>query len=307
MTPLVSIIIPTYNRAHFISETLDSVLAQTYQNWECIVVDDGSTDNTENIIKAYVNKDSRFQFYRRPSTKPKGANACRNFGFELSLGDFVNWFDSDDVMHCDKLKSQIEKAIVNNANVVVSSHSITKKLEFLDDNTTKVFTSSDYYINYILGKHPVLTGEVMLSRNTVTDFKFDVKLHKAQEFDFFSRVFNQKLKYCITAKPLYYYRVSDDSISAQASSGNSKQVESLIYLSKKLQRIHSDNELIVKRAKRQGIKTYKSLVIKRKLKLVLKHINFFKTCYNMSTIIFVVYFLYSYTTKKGFDKMKSYN
>ena len=60
--PLVSIIIPTYNRAHLISETLDSVLAQTYTNWECIVVNDGSPDDTEKVAKRWVEKDSRFKY-----------------------------------------------------------------------------------------------------------------------------------------------------------------------------------------------------------------------------------------------------
>lgn len=84
--PLVSIIIPTYNRAHLIGETLDSVLAQIYTNWECIVVDDGSTDSTAELLAFYVEKDSRFQYHHRPKDRLKGANACRNYGFELSRG-----------------------------------------------------------------------------------------------------------------------------------------------------------------------------------------------------------------------------
>ncbi len=84
-TPLVSIIIiiiiPTYNRAHLIGETLDSILAQTYTNWECIVVDDGSTDETDSLLAAYCAKDKRFQYQHRLSDRPKGANACRNYRF----------------------------------------------------------------------------------------------------------------------------------------------------------------------------------------------------------------------------------
>ena len=77
--PLVSIIIPTYNRAHLIGETLDSVLAQTYQNWECIIVDDGSSDNTDEVIGAYVEKDSRFKYYHRSDKDlPKEPSASRN-------------------------------------------------------------------------------------------------------------------------------------------------------------------------------------------------------------------------------------
>lgn len=81
--PLVSIIIPTYNRAHLIGETLDSVMAQTYTNWECIVVDDGSTDNTAELLVVYCNKDNRFQYHHRPKDRPKGANAYRNYGIDV--------------------------------------------------------------------------------------------------------------------------------------------------------------------------------------------------------------------------------
>ena len=69
--PLVSIIILTYNRAHLIGETLDSVLAQTYTHWECIVVDDGSTDATDEVLATYVEKDSRFQYHHRPKDRQK--------------------------------------------------------------------------------------------------------------------------------------------------------------------------------------------------------------------------------------------
>ena len=100
--PLVSIIIPTYNRAHLISETLDSVLAQTYHNWECIIVDDGSTDNTDEVVGDYVKKDSRFKYYHRPENILKGASPCRNFGFVNSKGTNIIFLDSDDwiLPHC---------------------------------------------------------------------------------------------------------------------------------------------------------------------------------------------------------------
>ena len=72
MNPLVSIIIPAYNRAHLIKETIESVLVQTYVNWECIIVDDGSTDETLNVIKEYEIKNKKIKIYSRPTTKRKG-------------------------------------------------------------------------------------------------------------------------------------------------------------------------------------------------------------------------------------------
>ena len=108
MPSMLSIIIPNYNRASLIGETLDSIIAQTYIHWECLVVDDGSSDTSEAVVRTYCEKDKRIQFYRRPSLKQKGANACRNYGLELSKGKYINWFDSDDIMNKDKLKLQVE-------------------------------------------------------------------------------------------------------------------------------------------------------------------------------------------------------
>ena len=95
MNPTISIIIPTYNRAELLKGTLDSVMKQTYEQWECIIVDDGSSDNTKQVVENYINKDSRFKYYERPPSLNKGANACRNYGFKQSKGSFVKWFDSE--------------------------------------------------------------------------------------------------------------------------------------------------------------------------------------------------------------------
>ena len=107
-SPLVSIIIPTYNRAHIISETLDSVFAQTYSNWECIVVDDGSTDNTDAILASFIEKDSRFQYMHRPEHRLKSASTCRNIGFENSKGSYIQYLDSDDLLTENKLQEQVK-------------------------------------------------------------------------------------------------------------------------------------------------------------------------------------------------------
>src|SRR5688572_29060991 len=100
--PLISIIIPTYNRALMLEETLDSIIAQTYKNWECIVVDDGSTDATDKLMAEYIDRDSRFQYHHRPKDRLPGGNAARNYGFEISKGNFIQWFDSDDYMMANK-------------------------------------------------------------------------------------------------------------------------------------------------------------------------------------------------------------
>lgn len=95
---LVSILIPNYNKAPYLRETLDSVLAQTYTHWECIIVDDHSTDDSWGVIVEYEERDSRFEVFRRPDGYPKGGNVCRNFALLKSVGDYILFLDSDDIL-----------------------------------------------------------------------------------------------------------------------------------------------------------------------------------------------------------------
>jgi glycosyltransferase involved in cell wall biosynthesis len=86
------------NRADLVSKTLDSVLAQTYQDWECIVVDDGSTDNSLQIVQEYCSCDQRIRFMSRPEEREKGAPTCRNISVENTTGEYAYFPDSDDLL-----------------------------------------------------------------------------------------------------------------------------------------------------------------------------------------------------------------
>lgn len=97
MDNLVSIIVPVYNSSPYLRNMLNSILLQTYQNWELILVDDHSSDNSLEIIKGFQSKDDRIKLYVRDRL-PKGAQTCRNMGFNYSKGDFVIFFDSDDLV-----------------------------------------------------------------------------------------------------------------------------------------------------------------------------------------------------------------
>jgi glycosyltransferase involved in cell wall biosynthesis len=105
--PLVSIVVPNFNRASIICETLDSVAKQSYSNWECIIVDDGSTDDSESVIRAYCEKDARFKYFSR-NRIPKGAPTCRNIGLEKSCGEYVIFLDSDDLLASWCLEKRIQ-------------------------------------------------------------------------------------------------------------------------------------------------------------------------------------------------------
>ena len=103
---MVSIIIPNYNKAKFLEDTFNSLLLQTSDDWEAVIVDDGSTDHSSDICQNYILKDHRFRYYLRDRL-PKGANTCRNIGIEKSKGEYIIFLDSDDKMapHCIEQRS----------------------------------------------------------------------------------------------------------------------------------------------------------------------------------------------------------
>jgi glycosyltransferase involved in cell wall biosynthesis len=111
MRPNFSIIIPSFNKASFIQETLDSITEQTYTNWEAIVVDDGSSDNSVSIIKEYCIKDKRFKLLQR-KILPKGGSACRNIGLHYSTGRVIMFLDADDILQANCLINRLHK--INN-------------------------------------------------------------------------------------------------------------------------------------------------------------------------------------------------
>lgn len=111
--PLVSVIIPSYNRDTLIGETLNSIMSQTYTNWECIVVDDGSTDNSIYIIESFCKKDKRFRFYKRHRS-PKGAQVCRNIGIENTNGKYTIFLDSDDLLANNCIENRVNYIEKNN-------------------------------------------------------------------------------------------------------------------------------------------------------------------------------------------------
>ena len=116
--PLISIIIPVYNTAKYLPRCLDSVLKQTYQNLEIIVVDDGSTDNSPKIIKEYATKDNRIKVIHQ---KNAGLSAARNTGITKATGKYISFVDSDDEISHNMIKKLFDVLQRNNTDISVCS------------------------------------------------------------------------------------------------------------------------------------------------------------------------------------------
>ena len=102
----ISLIIPCYNQSAFLVECLESVAQQTFTDWECILINDGSTDNTEEICKKWVEKDERFHYFKKENG---GVSSARNFGIEKSTGIYILPLDGDDKIAENYLKLASEK------------------------------------------------------------------------------------------------------------------------------------------------------------------------------------------------------
>ncbi|WP_242091621.1 glycosyltransferase family 2 protein [Aestuariivivens sediminicola] len=214
----VSIVIPSYNRADLIGETLNSIIAQTYTNWECIVVDDGSIDNTFKVVEDFCKKDDRIKIVKRPRLKPKGANACRNYGLKISNGDYINWFDSDDLMHKNKIELQLSKLIESKTNFCVCK---TAKFQNSPSNIIDILrtypTSNDVFEKFLMKKNIWLTQAPLFKKEFLINFglKFDEDLQAAQEWEFFSRVLHYDKDYCFVNQELVFFRNHEESMSGQ--------------------------------------------------------------------------------------------
>lgn len=214
--PLVSVIIPTYNRATLIAETLESIQKQTYQNWECLVIDDGSTDDTQLVVAAFAKRDARFQFHVRPDTHKPGGNGARNYGYTLSKGEYINWFDSDDLMHPEKIEKQVALLEKSSHNFVVCQTLIFQDTQqnVLGLRHEKI-TSSHTLLDFVKQDIVFLTQAPLIKKSFFLRYNllFDEELKAAQEWEFFVRVLYHSPDYLVTDSPWVYVRKHTDSIS----------------------------------------------------------------------------------------------
>jgi|GEM_PF-732451 len=190
--PLVSVIIPVYNGADYISEAINSVLAQTYKNIEVVVINDGSSDETEKIVKAYGNK---VRYFKK---KNGGVATALNMGIERARGNFISWLSHDDLYFEDKLKKQVmELANLKDKNTIIYGNYVC-----VDADGKKMYDVdlSNYHNIFKLnfGLYAVFRGclngcTMLIPKKCFNDWgKFDPKLLTTQDYDLWFRFFKNK-------------------------------------------------------------------------------------------------------------------
>lgn len=166
---IISVIIPCYNGAAYIAECIESVLSQTLKDWEMFVIDDCSTDDSAEIIKQYVNKDSRINYYC--TSKRSGSPSLpRNIGIEHSNGEFIAFLDGDDVWFPNKLEEQYRFLTDNNYEFVYSNYEKMSCDGLRKHREVKVRASSTYFDT--LETCCINSSTVLISRKLIGTSRF---------------------------------------------------------------------------------------------------------------------------------------
>jgi glycosyltransferase involved in cell wall biosynthesis len=220
---MISIIIPMYNRATLIGETLDSIFVQIYADWECIVVDDGSTDNSIDIVQKYVDKDSRFKLLIRPENYVKGAPTCRNIGYENSKGEYIYFFDSDDLISNNFFKIIVSK-IENTHNtdyIVFPLDRFTQNPQNPFYHSRKFKGKSEKLFEHLVDcRVQVNTQNIFWNRNLLSkaDVLWNEQLKRCQDGDFIMRMIGLAEKgIWLDIPTMVHVRVHSESIGGQFS------------------------------------------------------------------------------------------
>jgi glycosyltransferase involved in cell wall biosynthesis len=193
--PLVSVIIPTYNSENYIVETITSVINQSYPNLEIIVIDDGSTDNTKNILLAYVDK---IKYFKIPHSGLPAV--ARNAGIELAKGNYLAFLDSDDIWLSEKISKQMKILLGNNDIGLISTNAVRfiEKIERKNIESSKnlyfhlnSYNSGKYQFKELLCDNFIITSSVIIRRYLLKEigiFSEDKKMRAIEDYHLWLRI-----------------------------------------------------------------------------------------------------------------------
>ncbi len=214
--PLVSVIMPTYNYAQFIGDAIESVINQTWEIWEMLIVDDGSTDNTKSVVQSYVSKDSRIRYFALGQNSGRAAVA-RNYGISNSKGKYIAFLDSDDMWKPTKIEKQIE-LLENDDNIflVYSRYVVIKNGIFLRIlPKRKKLRSGNVFVPLFLSNNFIGSSSVLL-RNIVKEnnylFDTDIRLRAIEDYALWLKIAKNK-HIAYIDEPLVVYREHESNTS----------------------------------------------------------------------------------------------
>ena len=274
--PQVTIVMATYNRGHLIKEALDSIKNQTYQKWECLIIDDGSTDKTFELVKAFQEIDERFKYYRRTKEYKKGLPGSRNMGLDYAKGNYIIFFDDDDLVHPRNLEINTEMLINGNycfCRYDKSPFTISESISFDDPRERPV--SREITLNklseIVKGVIPFASCTVMWKKDCIAEERFNEELQYAEEWEFYTRILSKGVKGVSIKNVLYFNRKHANSNTAEYWQGNTKRLRSKIYAAELIIENLADKKVLTDELAYYFIRLSFFLKESSLLKLVLEH------------------------------------
>ena len=210
--PLVSVIVPTYNYGRLIGHSLESLRAQTYADWECVVVDDGSTDDTAEVVARYASADARIRYVRQENRKQA---AARNNGMRQSRGDYFQFLDADDLVEPRKFERQVEYLEAHPEADIVYGDALYFTDEAMrerhqmppgvrDERAPTVSGSGESVLAALVRKDPIPINTALVRRRVVERVgEFDERLSPVEDWEFWIR--------CAALGAHFHYEVFDES------------------------------------------------------------------------------------------------
>lgn len=215
-SPLFSILVANYNNGHFFKDCYESIINQTYSNWECIIVDDGSTDNSVNQIKAIIGKDNRFKIYENEANKKCGytKNRCA----ALAAGEILGFLDPDDALTKDALEVMITAHLEFEDVVLITSKYAYVNLDMSFQSDVTINGAIPEGKSYLTSPGTVLTSFATFKNKVYQKtVGINVLMTRAVDQDLYYKMEEQG-KHLFINKVLYYYRKNENSISANENS-----------------------------------------------------------------------------------------
>lgn len=213
--PLVSVIMPVYNAGEFLVEAIESILNQSYKNFEFIIVDDGSTDGTANVLRSYQERYPKVikTYYFK---KNKGESAAANFAFHKARGEFIARMDADDISRPQRLEKQI-KFMFSHPRVIVlgtQAEVVNSNGEIIGKKTFPL-THKKIYENFAIF-HPILHPSCMIRKSLLPNknFLYENKFEPNDEYYTFFKLLNYG-KFANLKQSLMFYRIHSDNKSLQ--------------------------------------------------------------------------------------------
>lgn len=205
----ISVIVPCYNQGHFLDECMNSLLAQTYPNWECILVNDGSTDNTQGKAIEWQKKDSRIQYIEKING---GLSSARNCGIQNATGDYIQFLDCDDFIAPDKFLKSVQQIIEPEHTIVITNFVLfnqKKQKPFpayckLEDNCFNYDSIlKEWDKRFTIPIHCALFPYTLVIKT-----QFDEELKAKEDWIFWLQIYANTVKTIFIDEPLVYYRMS---------------------------------------------------------------------------------------------------